>query len=325
MKTLILSSGEIEKAALLIKKGKLVAFPTETVYGLGANVFDSKAVANIFIAKKRPTSDPLIVHCSDLMMVESIAQMTPEAYLLAKEFWPGPLTLILKKKSVIPDIATANTDTVGVRIPKHFIARALIEISGVPIAAPSANIFTRTSPTTAKHVLEDLDGRIDAVISGGRSNIGVESTIVDLSKKTPRILRPGGLSYKLIKKIIPVAQNYDQNKIITRAPGQYKYHYSPKANLVIVANKKTLQSHLRNSNEKVGVLVYDEWLENLKMPNVVIYKWGSVKNSSGLARKLFDGLRTLDKKGALTIYCPLPNSQDIGEAIRNRLYKASGV
>ena len=324
MKTLVLWAADIQKAALLIKKGKLVAFPTETVYGLGANAFDPKALANIFVAKKRPTSDPLIVHCSNIKMVESIAHMTPEAHLLAKKFWPGPLTLILKKKSIIPDIATANTDTVGVRIPKNKIALALIEISGVPIAAPSANLFTRTSPTTAKHVLEDLDGRIDAVISGGRANIGVESTIVDLSKKVPRILRPGGLPYKLIKKIIPGVKGYLHNKSTTRAPGQYKYHYSPKAKLIIVTNKKSLKSHLRQSKEKVGVLAYDEWLEDLKMPNVVSYKWGSIKNTNHLARKLYDGLRTLDKKGVRAIYCPLPNSRDIGEAIQNRLSKASG-
>jgi L-threonylcarbamoyladenylate synthase len=320
MKTLLLKATDIAKAAFLIKKGKLVAFPTETVYGLGANALDAVAVRTVFEAKERPLSNPLIVHCDSIEMVRTIAHVTPQAEKLAKKFWPGPLTLILKKKNNIPGIVTVSRNVVAVRIPAHPIALKLITASGVPIAAPSANMYTRVSPTDASHVLEDLSGKIDAVIDGGRSKVGVESTVLDLTTKTPRILRPGGVALSAIQKVIPGVSN-GTGTVSRKSPGTHKLHYSPKAPVVLVQTFQDLLRAIQQSKKKhIGVLAYDSWIKKLQKLPVSLYRWGAKGNDSQLASRLYAGLRELDRTSDI-IFCPLPKETGLGEAIVNRLQK----
>jgi L-threonylcarbamoyladenylate synthase len=325
MKTKVLARKQIKIAANLIKQSKLVAFPTETVYGLGANALNKKAVEKIYKAKGRPFADPLIVHCSNLKMAKGIAEFTPEAILLAKKFWPGPLTLILKKKEIVPDIVTARTNTVGVRIPQHPVALALIKSAGVPIAAPSANLFSRTSPTDHLHVIEDLDGKIDAVIEGGQSKIGVESTVLDLTGSNPKILRPGGVTYESLIKVLKNTEDYT-GAMNRKSPGNYKYHYSPKAQVVLVKDLQELKREIQIHNKKkIGIFIFSEWAKEKYRQNVEIFFWGSKKDKDKLANRLFTGLRHLDSKKVQVIYCPLPDEKGIGKAIVNRLNKASGI
>ncbi|MBU1133358.1 MAG: threonylcarbamoyl-AMP synthase, partial [Candidatus Omnitrophica bacterium] len=223
----------IKTAAEKIKDGGLVAFPTETVYGLGADAFNPKAVAKIFEAKKRPFEDPLIVHIAQKEDLYKLTEdISDSALKLADEFWPGPLTLVLKKSKNIPDIITAGLDTVAIRVPADKVALAFIKFSETPIAAPSANLFGRPSPTTAQHVLDDLNEKIDIVIDGGRALIGVESTILDLTQNPPVVLRPGGVSIEKLKKVVKGVEIYKQDKILS--PGMYPRHYSPKAKVMLV-------------------------------------------------------------------------------------------
>ncbi len=325
METEILNSKEIHKAARLVVNNKLVAFPTETVYGLGANAFNVRAVRRIFKAKQRPFSDPLIVHVSSLKMAETVAVFTPEAKKLAKEFWPGPLTLVLKKRPAVSDMVTAGKQTVGVRMPAHVLALKLIQLSGVPIAAPSANVFSHTSPTSWEHVMEDLEGKIEAVIKAGRCRVGVESTVVDMTAKLPKILRPGGLPYIHLKKALPNLLDYSGTKS-KKTPGQYKYHYSPKARVVLVKSFKDLRQQLKkNIALPAGVIIFNEWKNAFFGENVILYKWGSKNSLSSLARRLYAGFRKLDGQGVKIIFCPLPSEQGLGKAIVNRLTKASGL
>ncbi|MFQ5867791.1 MAG: L-threonylcarbamoyladenylate synthase [bacterium] len=217
---------KIKKAARVIREGGLVAFPTETVYGLGGDALNPHAVVKIFEAKNRPLEGPLIVHISQRDDLFKLAKDVPDmAMELTDKFWPGPLTLVLRRSDMVPDIVSAGSDTVAVRIPDNELALTLIKESQTPIAAPSANLFGRPSPTCARHVLDDLDGRIDIVIDGGMTFIGLESTVLDLAQEPPYILRPGGVSKEKLKKIIPTVEIYKQNKILS--PGMYPRHYAP--------------------------------------------------------------------------------------------------
>ncbi len=229
---------EIQHAAALIRAGKLVAFPTETVYGLGANAFDSTAVARIFEAKGRPTTSPIIVHVSSLEMAKSVAAEWPQAAQdLAHRFWPGPLTLVLRKQATVPDLVTAGLATVGVRMPSHPVALALIEASQRPIAAPSANRFTQLSPTTAEHVWQSLGERVDYVLDGGPCTVGIESTVLSLAGGTAVLLRPGGVSRQQIEEVIgPIAQQTDAPGEAHPSPGMHPRHYSPRTKLLLVRN-----------------------------------------------------------------------------------------
>src|SRR5512133_768452 len=227
----------IAEAAETIRNGGLVAFPTETVYGLGANALDVDAVGRIFTAKGRPAADPLIVHLSGLDQITRVVRsVSPEAQKLAETFWPGPLTLILPKRPAVPDLVTSELDTVAVRVPNHPVALALIQAAGVPIAAPSANRFGHTSPTTAKHVLHDLDGRIDIILDGGSASIGVESTVLDLSTTPPRILRPGGVTREMLESVIGPVTVLGQRKkpeLGLPSPGLLEKHYAPHAEMIL--------------------------------------------------------------------------------------------
>lgn len=325
MKTKILSASQIKEAASLIKKGCLVAFPTETVYGLGADALNAAAAAAIFAAKGRPHSNPLIVHCCDLDQVRSIAVLTTDAEILARAFWPGPLTMVLRKKDVVPDVVTSGSGTVGVRIPAHPVALKLIRAAGVPVAAPSANAYMRTSPTKAEHVLEDLDGKIAAVIKAGQSKIGVESTVVDLTSRVPRVLRPGGIAFRRLKKALPATQDYT-GVASKKSPGQHKYHYCPKAPLVPVrSSAEAVRLMKKNAHRKSAILSYTEWIPKFSGLRVEVYDWGRKADMERLAKRLYGGLRHLDAKGADVIYCPLPAESGLGQAIVNRLKKACGA
>jgi L-threonylcarbamoyladenylate synthase len=229
---------EIRQAAALLRAGKLVAFPTETVYGLGANALDPEAVARIFAAKGRPTSSPIIVHISSMEMVKTVVAEWPGvAQCLAEKFWPGPLTLVLKKQPAVPDLVTAGLPTVGVRLPAHPVALALIERAQLPIAAPSANRFTQLSPTTAEHVREGLGGLVDYILDGGPCVVGIESTVLSLTSSAPVLLRPGGISRQQIEAVIgPVTLQARPSSEAHPSPGMHPRHYSPRTRLLLVTN-----------------------------------------------------------------------------------------
>lgn len=344
-KTLVLKVNQIKPdknkiciAANIIKKGGLVAFPTETVYGLGADALNSKAVLALFKAKKRPLDNPPIVHVSDLKEVYKLAEKVPnKAEKLMKKFWPGPLTLIFRRSSIVPDVTVASLNTVAIRMPKHNVALALIKESNCPIAAPSANIAGKPSPTTAQHVLEDLKGRIDAVLDAGSTKIGVESTVLDVTVDPPQILRPGGTSFEELKKVLsevelhPVAiaeKNIGVEK--ARSPGVKHKHYAPNAEVVVVkgevsaiVNKvKELVAHYKRKGAKVGVLATDETVSCYKAD--VVKSLGSRKNLKTIAKNLFKLLREFDQENVDVIIAEEVPLKRLGLAVMNRLRKAAG-
>jgi len=330
----------LERAADILRNGGTVAFPTETVYGLGANALDPIAVAKIFAAKERPSWDPIIVHVCTDEMVEQLAEVSPEAKKLMQAFWPGPLTLLLQRKSTIPDSITAGRPLVGVRMPKHPLALELIRQAGIPIAAPSANSFGRTSPTTAAHVLEDLDGRIDAILDGGPTSVGVESTVIGPLQDGSGwiIYRPGGVSKESLESVcgagsIDIFRSGEATPAPQSlpSPGVGIRHYAPRARLVLVSDislsrgpiELALISAIDGASEpdrKVGVMLPDGW-DASRAP--FVYPWGPWGDGEVLARRLFSGLRELDEAGASVIVCPIPEMDGIGEAIRDRLKKAA--
>ena len=335
---------DFKEAAEYIRSGKLVAFPTETVYGLGGNAFDSTASARIYAAKGRPSDNPLIVHISDFKDIEPLVKEIPcEARLLAEKFWPGPLTMILCKSDMVPKETTGGLDTVAIRMPSHPIASMLIREAGVPIAAPSANASGRPSTTKAEHVIEDLYGKIDMIIDGGSSDIGLESTIVDLTVKPALILRPGYITYEMLKEVIPdieydkaVLKRQKDDSIIAKAPGMKYRHYAPKGELTIFEGSITEVSNaVKNAAEeklkegyKVGILTSDELAGEYdsisKESGLTIIKIGSREDEAAIAAGLFDSLRSFDKAGSDYIYAESFDSGNIGQAIMNRLMKAAG-
>ena len=326
---LVLGTDDIKKAAEIIKVGGTVAFPTETVYGLGADALNSSAVEKIFKAKNRPADNPLIVHISSNDMLNMVAKDIPEtARKLMDSFWPGPLTIILKRTDVVPDITTGGLDTVAVRMPSHDVALALIREAGVPIAAPSANTSGRPSPTKAAHVIQDMDGRIDAIIKGDDSRIGMESTVMDLTVTPPTLLRPGGLS---LEEIIECIGEVVVARGSGKSPGTRYTHYSPKAKLVLVegesksvlAKINKLVNDNRKQKLKVGVIVTTESSEHIDCDAKFII--GSVNNLKEVAGRLFSGLRFLDEAEVDIgiVEGVFPEIME-GRAIMNRLRKAAG-
>lgn len=332
---------EIEKiriAANFIKKGGLVAFPTETVYGLGADALNAKAVLALFEAKKRPLDNPPIVHICDAKDVYRLAkEVPPEAEKLMKTFWPGPLTLIFECSVIVPDVTVAGLDTIALRMPRHNVALALIKESNCPISAPSANLAGKPSPTTAKHVLEDLDGRIDAVLDAGPTAIGVESTVLDLTVDPPQVLRPGGTPYEVLKKTLG---RVELNPIVTaekplpvdraRSPGVKHKHYAPDADVVVVVGElssvvnkvnELSEFYLRRGN-KVGILCTDETVRHYQ--GDVVKSLGSRSNLAGVAKNLFRLLREFDLEKVDVVIAEGVPTQGLGLAVMNRLRKASG-
>jgi L-threonylcarbamoyladenylate synthase len=324
-------AGGVAQAAELLRAGGTVAFPTETVYGLGANALDSAAVAKIFLAKQRPSWDPVIVHVEGRVMLERVAELPSgdEGRVIARlmeAFWPGPLTLLLPRTAAVSDLVTAGRPLVGVRSPSHPVARELIRLAGVPVAAPSANRFGHTSPTTAAHVLADLDGRIDAVLDGGATSVGVESTVLDVAARA--IYRPGAVTAAMLSQVIGdevrvvVAASVEENEPKALAsPGMGMRHYAPRARLMLVEGQEELLREVANySAMEVGVMLPDEWDAGRAG---VVWRWGPWKDAETLARLLFAGLRELDECGVKAIVCPVPEMGGLGEALRDRLEKAA--
>lgn len=329
---------KIEVAAQFIRKGGLVAFPTETVYGLGADALNSDAVLALFAAKNRPLDNPPILHVADPKAVYPLAAEVPQkAKLLMERFWPGPLTLIFKRSNLVPSVTVAGLETVAVRMPKHQVALALIRQSGCPIAAPSANLSGKPSPTTARHVYEDLNGRIDVILDGGSTSIGVESTVVDLSVDPPMLLRPGGTPFEALKQVVgdvklhPFVESEEELPMEeTRSPGMKHKHYAPKAEVIlvegdapaVVAKVKELIEVYRRRGVKVGVLATDETEANYQAD--VVRSLGSRFNLAVVARNLFRLLREVDAEGVDVILAEGVSSEGLGLAVMNRLRKASG-
>ena len=335
------SRASIVTAAAILKRGGTVAFPTETVYGLGANALDPEAVAKIFAAKQRPSWDPLIVHVSDAEMLRRVVASVPaKAARLMESFWPGPLTLLLPRHPDIPPAVTAGRPLVGVRMPQHPVAHALIAAAGLPIAAPSANTFGRISPTRAAHVLEDLDGRIDAVIDvgedWGETTHGLESTVVDASDDPCVVYRPGVITIEQIRALCPgtVAYGMPEEAVEPESlpsPGVAVRHYAPRARLVLIdgegeeqkrAFAKALLAEERSRN-RPGLMLPDAFESPALGHDALVYRWGRWDNYEELAQRLFAGLRWLDAAGATVILCPLPAAEGIGVAMRDRLRKAA--
>ena len=329
--------GALAEAGRILRGGGLVAFPTETVYGLGANALDSGAVEGIFSAKGRPADNPLIVHVYDPAQVYDLSDdVTVPARRLMEVFWPGPLTVVLPKSPVVPREVTAGLDTVAIRMPAHPVALAFMKAAGVPVAAPSANRSGRPSPTTARHVLDDLDGRIDAVIDGGPCRVGLESTVLDLAAEPPVILRPGGISREDIEGVLGRVE-VDPALItggpgfIPRSPGMKYTHYSPRAQVITVTGDNhtrifekavRLISDNRAAGRKVGVLASGETAGAYNADRV--FTVGSRADLNAVARSLFYGLRFLDEQKVDVIIAEGYPETGIGAAIMNRLRKASG-
>ncbi len=322
--------GDLSRAATLLRHGSLVAFATETVYGLGANALSAEAVAGIFVAKQRPSWDPLIVHLAWVEQLSLVAEVPAElaerVAALANAFWPGPLTLLLPRSAAVPDAVTAGRELVGVRIPAHPAARALLAAAGVPVAAPSANLFGHTSPTTAAHVLADLYGRIDAVLDAGPTSIGVESTVLDPTT-TPMVLyRPGAVTAEQLTAVTGVAvevfvPTIEALPASLPSPGVGIRHYAPRARLVLVeGSSEALQAAIDGEGASVGVLLPQGWSVD---GEAVIQRWGKWDDPETLAAGLFAGLRALDDSKVSVILCPLPEAGGIRDAIRDRLQKAA--
>lgn len=331
----------IARAVEVLRGGGTVAFPTETVYGLGANALDANAVAGIFTAKQRPEWDPLIVHIASLDMLPRVAAKVPSrARKLIEAFWPGPLTLLLPRTDLIPDAVTAGRELVGVRMPAHPVAHAVIAAANLPIAAPSANRFGHTSPTTAQHVLDDLDGRIDMVLDGGPTECGVESTVVEVSENEVVLYRPGAISIEQLESVAGPVRIFqpaeDRRKNMPQSlpsPGVGIRHYAPRAHVVsfdaaaweenerMAAWLQTIAELLKDG-KRVGIMQPTGWLlpENF---SGAVFAWGDWKNNGELARRLYAGLRALDDHGADCILCPLPATRGVGAAIRDRILKAA--
>ncbi len=321
-------SDSILQAAQVIISGGLVAFPTETVYGLGANGLDSHAVQKIFIAKKRPTSDPLILHLEDASQFAEIAIINGLESLisrLATAFMPGALTLVLPKQKHVPLAVTAGGSSVAARVPAHPVAQALIRTAGVPIAAPSANLFSRPSPTSAAMVLEDLDGRIEMVLDGGEARIGVESTVLSLLG-IPTLLRPGGVPLEDIEAIIgtvllPFEAVLDESQV-QPAPGMLLKHYSPKAKMLLLKNSiGLLETASVYQHKKLGLLLPTPSLELLGNVNAIRFDLGL--EFSSIAARLFTGMRALDRAGCTHILAHQFENTGLGRALNDRLYRAA--
>ncbi|EPY2306058.1 L-threonylcarbamoyladenylate synthase [Clostridium sporogenes] len=327
----------ISKAGNILRQGGLVVFPTETVYGLGANALDKDAVKKIFEAKGRPQDNPLIVHISKVKDIEKLVEeIPPIAQKLMDKFWPGPMTIILKKKDIIPNETSAGLYSIGIRMPSNKIAMELISMAGVPIAAPSANLSGKPSPTDLETCIEDLDGRVNMILGGDNSEVGVESTVIDCTINPPCILRPGGITLEMLKEvdsdiyIDPAIMKKPDKELRPKAPGMKYRHYAPKAPLKIIKGdlNKTIEKinemvqNYIDAEKKVGIIATDETIDNYKKGEVVSI--GSRKDLNTIAHNLFYVLRTFDEKNVDLILSEAFEEKDMGVAIMNRLKKSAG-
>lgn len=329
---------ELKEAGNILRSDGLVAFPTETVYGLGANALREKAAAKIYKAKGRPSDNPLIVHIADRKSIYELAsEVSAKAEALAEAFWPGPLTLILPRADSVPLSTTGGLNTVAIRMPSHPVAQELIRQSGVYIAAPSANLSGRPSPTRADHVIEDLSGRIDMIIDGGEVGIGIESTIIDLTANVPMLLRPGYITVDMLRAVIgeiaidPAVESREiRSDIVAKAPGMKYRHYAPKGQLTIVEGEAkkviscihALVQQKQENGYRVAVIATEETKDSY--PADIVYCIGSKKNEGSIAAGLYDMLREMDHLGAEYIFTESFEDDSLGQAIMNRMLKAAG-
>jgi L-threonylcarbamoyladenylate synthase len=335
------SKQAIARAAETVRHGGLVAFPTETVYGLGANALDPAAVARIFAANQRPAWDPVIVHIAgpavaNPMLGALIKNLPEPAAKLAAAFWPGPLTLLLPRSAAVPDAVTAGRPLVGVRMPAHPVALELIRQSGIPIAAPSANLFSHTSPTTAEHVLQDLDERIDCILDAGPTQHGVESTVLDPNKDPMIIYRPGAVTADQIRAVAGDVELYQPTIAASEeslpSPGVGIRHYAPRARIILIdaalseLPRRISAEFSKLDSERVGILLPAELAgikTEFRTQGAIVFPWGRWNHAEELAHNLYAGLRSLDAENCPVILCPLPPAEGIGIAIRDRLSKAA--
>jgi L-threonylcarbamoyladenylate synthase len=332
----------IAEAAAVIARGGLVAFPTETVYGLGANALDADAVAAVFEAKARPEGDPLIVHLASADAVSRVADAAHPDFAVLARFWPGPLTLLLHRRPELPPAVTAGLDSVGVRVPAHAVAHALLTSAGVPIAAPSANRFSRPSPTRAAHVLADLDGRIDLVLDAGPTALGIESTVLDLTGDIPTVRRHGGVTIEALAEVLSEVRSADRYALQVEAevaPGQALRHYAPRATLTLYEgpSERVLPRLARDARAsvsrgvRVGVLAPEEDLAVLapllaaqaSRGRIESRAYGSRREPHRAARELFEALRALDEEGVGEILATAVEPLQVGRAVRDRLIRAA--
>lgn len=321
---------KIRKAANAIREGKIVAFPTETVYGLGADALNEEAIEKIFLAKNRPLNDPLIVHISCLDEIFSLIREFPQvARDLAHNFWPGPLTMVLKKSKKISGIVTAGLETVAIRIPAHLVAQALIRESQRPIVAPSANLFTHVSPTNAKHVIDDLKGKVDIIIDSGKTFVGLESTVIDVTEFPLKVLRLGGITIENIKEVtseVVIGNNDDSKK---KSPGMMKKHYSPKAKLILaegkndkmISNILSIASKYKKIGNKVGIIASCE--NSCKYDGYIVKVIGDANDLVICAHNLYSQIRSLDEQNCDIIISENFQEKGMGMAIMDRLRRAS--
>jgi len=318
---------DISTAAQILKNGGIVAIPTETVYGLAANALDTTAVKKIFEAKGRPQDNPLIVHISRFDEIYDLVTDVPEtAKKLADAFWPGPLTMVLPKSDKMPSVISAGLDTVAIRMPSHPIAREIIKQSGCPLAAPSANISGKPSPTTAEHVITDMDSKIDAVVISDQCNVGVESTVILLANGQKRLLRPGGITVEMLNSVIgdididnAVLSDSVTEKV--SSPGMKYKHYSPNTNIILVnGSTDEFVNFISKQSGSIAAICYEEDCDKIEIPLIT---YGNIKDEKSLAQGIFDALRKVDNLNVNTAYVHAPNKYGIGLAVYNRLLRAA--
>ncbi len=333
MNTQVLDKTQVNTAAEILKKGGVVGIPTETVYGLAADALNGEAVAKIFRAKGRPMDNPLIVHIADFGDIERfrlVKEIPESAKKLAKAFWPGPLTMIMKRTEVIPREVSAGLDTVAVRFPAHPLAQEIIRAADTPLAAPSANLSGSPSPTTARHVLNDMDGKIDAVLDGGMSEVGVESTVITLAADVPRVLRPGGVTVEQLREVLGEVEVDDavlhqlKEGVTAASPGMKYKHYAPKANVLLLkgSDEQYISYVNAHAGDDVCALCCDEDLLLLRVKTLSL---GRRTDYLTQAHHLFDCLRRIDENPTVhTVYSRLPSTEGVGLAVYNRLIRAAG-
>ena len=336
----------LQPPARRLRAGGLVAFPTETVYGLGAHALDPVAVRRVFEVKGRPSVDPLIVHVATLQDVEQLVECVPDlARALAERFWPGPLTLVLRRAATVPDEVTAGLSTVAVRIPSHPVARALLELAAVPVAAPSANLFSRPSPTRADHVLQDLDGLVDVVVDGGPTSVGIESTVLDSSAGAVTVLRPGAVTLEALRKALPgmtvspvPGPRQHRDHVAQPSPGLLDRHYSPRTPMTLYEGAGAVDAIVadarlaRNRGQRVGIIAADEDRRKLAAaggveggPPLRIVALGSVNDIETVAAQLYAALRELDGgEFELILARSFPALRGLGVAVQDRMRRAAG-
>lgn len=328
---LVQDGQKLDQAAKLLREGKLVAIPTETVYGLAANALDPDAAAAIYQAKGRPSDNPLIVHIAQPKDAQPLVQALPDVFFrLAQRFWPGPMTIILKKSAQVPSATSGGLDTVALRIPAHPIARELILRAGVPLAAPSANLSGSPSPTSATHCVHDLTGRVDAIVDGGECEVGVESTVLTLCTNPPKILRPGAVTLEMLREVLPDIEldagvfEHLADDAKAASPGMKYKHYAPKARVVLVHSGISKFVQLLKEYPDAGALCFEEDVAQITQSGHTAIVYGKESDPKSQAHMLFGALRRVDDFALAQVFVRISDENGIGQAVYNRLLRAAG-